>query len=176
IYHTTEYRERRNHYAFYHASEPLAGFDTDRDEFLGLHAGAAEPRAVLSGKPAGSIASGWWPIASHAIDVTLGPGEEKSLVFVLGYVENPDDEKWESPGVVDKRRAREMISQLASPEQVGGHMSALGAYWSELLGRYRVSSGDERLDRMVNIWNPYQGMVTFNLSRSASSFETGIAR
>jgi cellobiose phosphorylase len=173
IYHTTEYRERRNHYAFYHCSEPLAGFDTCRDEFLGLCGSAAEPRAVLSGKPGNSIASGWWPIASHAVDITLGPGDEKTMTFVLGYVENPDADKWQSQGVVNKARAKSMIAALGSPSE---RLAELGAHWTELLSRFRVSSGDERLDRMVNIWNPYQCMVTFNLSRSASSFETGIGR
>jgi cellobiose phosphorylase len=40
----------------------------------------------------------------------------------------------------------------------------------------QVTTGSEHLDRMVNIWNAYQCMVTFNLSRSASLFESGIGR
>src|SRR5262249_27529478 len=159
IYHTTEYRERRNHFAFYHASEPLVGFDTDRDAFLGLYAGAAEPRAVMAGRPGGSIASGWSPIASHPIDVPLAPRQARSIVFVPGHVENRDDDKWERPGVVNKTRARDIIPALAEPEP---HLAALAAYWSDLLSHFQVKSGDERLDRMVNIWNPYQCMVTFN--------------
>jgi cellobiose phosphorylase len=55
-------------------------------------------------------------------------------------------------------------------------MKQLRDHWTNLLGHYEVKSGDEKLDRMVNIWNPYQCMVTFNMSRSASYFETGIGR
>jgi cellobiose phosphorylase len=122
------------------------------------------------------VAHGWAPIASHSIDVELSPGEETTCVFVLGYIENPVSEKWERPGVVNKRRAREMIASLASPPQVEAALGALSEHWTELLSRYSVQSGDEKLNRMVNIWNPYQCVVTFHMSRSASYFETGIGR
>jgi cellobiose phosphorylase len=176
IYHKTEYRERRNHYAFYHVNVPVAGFDTDRESFCGLYNGMHEPEVVAAGQSKNTLAHGWAPIASHAIDVTLAPGESKSFVFLLGYVENPVEEKWESPGVINKKRARELISQFSTPEQVAGAMKQLSASWEDLLSKYVVESADEKLNRMVNIWNPYQCMITFNMSRSASYFETGIGR
>jgi cellobiose phosphorylase len=176
LYHTTEYRERRNHYAFYHVNAPLAGFDTDRESFLGLYNGMHEPQVVASGEPRNSVANGWQPIGSHALDAELGPGEERTFVFVLGYVENPVDRKWERPGVVNKAPARELIARYSTPAQVAEAMAALRGYWDGLLSTYTVRSPDEKLDRMVNVWNPYQCMVTFNMSRSASYFETGIGR
>ncbi len=176
LYHKTEYRERRNHYAFYHVNTEVAGFDTDRETFLGLYNGFAEPDVVKSGQPKNSVASGWSPIASHALDVELAPGEEKSFVFVLGYVENPEDEKWESPGVIDKRRAAALIAKFSTAEQVTAELGKLKSHWSELLSGYSIQSGDAKLDRMVNVWNQYQCMVTFNMSRSASYFESGIGR
>jgi cellobiose phosphorylase len=176
LYHKTEYRERRDHYAFYHVNAPLAGFDTDRERFFGLYNGMHEPEVVISGEPRNSVASGWQPIASHAVDADLAPGEERTFVFVLGYVENPRDQKWERPGVVNKAPARKLIERFSTPAQVAGAMQELRAHWDRLLSTYTVKSNDERLDRMVNIWNPYQCMVTFNMSRSASYFETGIGR
>ena len=71
IYHKTEYKERRNHYAFYGVNADIAGFDTDRETFVGLYNGFDEPEVVLAGKARNSIAHGWSPIASHALDVTL---------------------------------------------------------------------------------------------------------
>src|SRR5262249_26273195 len=65
---------------------------------------------------------------------------------------------------------------FSTAEQVEKALTGLRAHWNSLLSNYRVESGDERLNRMVNIWNPYQCMVTFNMSRSASYFETGIGR
>jgi cellobiose phosphorylase len=174
--HKTEYRERRDHFAFYHVNAPVSGFDTDREAFMGLYGDFARPRVVARGEATNSVASGWAPIASHALEVELAPGEETIFVFTLGYVENARDDKWERPGVINKARARALIEQFSRPEQVEAAMGALAERWTSMLSTFRVTSPDERLNRMVNVWNPYQCMVTFNLSRSASYFETGIGR
>ncbi|MBJ2166846.1 MAG: glycosyl transferase [Muribaculaceae bacterium] len=176
IYHKTEYKERRNHYAFYSVNVPVQGFDTDRETFIGLYNGFDEPDAVLEGRARNSVAHGWSPVASHYLEITLQPGESRDLVFLLGYVENPQDEKWESKGVINKTRAREMMSRFDTAAKVDAAFEALRRYWDDLLDRFVVSSGDERLDRMVNIWNQYQCMITFCFSRSASFFESGIGR
>ena len=176
IYHKTEYKERRNHYAFYTVNAPIDGFDTDRETFLGLYNGFDEPDAVMEGRPCDSVAHGWSPIASQYLEITLAPGESRDLIFMLGYVENPQDQKWESKGVINKAPAREMMARFDTPEKVDKAFADLRAYWDELLGRFSVRSGDERLDRMVNIWNQYQCMITFCFSRSASFFESGIGR
>ena len=176
IYHTTEYRERRDHYAVYGVNAPVAGFDTDRDAFLGPQNGFAEAAVPHAGVSTDSVASGWYPIGSHRLDVTLAPGESTSFTFTLGYLENPRDDKWERPGVIRKDGARSLLRTFATREATDAAFARLQAYWDDLLGSYTVESGDERLDRMVNIWNQYQCMVTYNMSRSASYFETGIGR
>jgi cellobiose phosphorylase len=176
IYHKTEYKERRNHYAFYHVNAPIDGFDTDRESFLGLYNGFDEPQVVLEGKPRNTVAHGWSPIASHYFELTLQPGESRDFVFMLGYVENEHDDKWESKGVINKRKAREMMAKFDTAEKVDAAFDELRAYWDNLLNIYTVKSGDDRLDRMVNIWNQYQCMITFCFSRSASFFESGIGR
>ena len=176
IYHKTEYRERRNHYAVHAVNAQVAGFDTDRESFLGPWNGFGEPAVVAEGKSRNSLASGWSPIGSHQLDVELAPGEARTFIFVVGYVENPVADKWEKPGVVNKQPARELLARFHTASQVDAALVALRDYWTDLLASYTVKSGDARLDRMVNIWNPYQCMVTFNMSRSASYFETGIGR
>lgn len=176
IYHKTEYRERRNHYAFYWVNSRIDGFDTDRESFLGLYNGFDSPKNVAAGKASNSIASGWSPIASHYIKMVLRPGEKKSFIFVLGYVENPDDEKWERKGVINKKRAKEMQQCFIDDSCVDKAFQELKDYWTGLCSKYTVQSHDDKLNRMVNIWNPYQCMVTFNMSRSASYFESGIGR
>lgn len=176
IYHKTEYRERRNHYAFYSVNAPVDGFDTDRESFLGLYNGLEAPQVVLEGTSKNSVASGWWPIASHSLKVVLKPGEIKNYVFVLGYVENKEEEKWEMPGVINKTKAKVMMNNFAELKNVEAELGKLKDYWTGLLSKYMVESHDDKLNRMVNIWNPYQCMVTFNMSRSASYFESGIGR
>ena len=176
IYHKTEYRERRNHYAVYGVNAPIQGFDTDRERFFGLRNNWAAPDAVVAGKSRNSVASGWSPVGSHQVDIELAPGEQRDLVFVLGYIENAEDDKWESPGIINKTKAEELLARFSTSASVDAALADLRDYWSELLATTAVSSGDPRLDRMINIWNPYQCMVTFNMSRSASYFESGLGR
>ncbi len=194
IYHKTEYKERRNHYAFYSVNCPIDGFDTDRESFIGLYNSFADPKCVTEGVSANSVAHGWSPVASHRIDLELKPGEERDLIFILGYVENAQDEKF-SPSelqrkregslissqesdvtLINKTKAREIIDRFSTSEAVDKAFEDLRKMWDGLLGKFTVESGDSRLDRMVNIWNQYQCMVTFNFSRSASFFESGIGR
>ncbi len=176
IYHKTEYRERRNHYAFYTVNTPVAGYETDRDTFLGMYNGFDGPEAVLNGKVTNSHAHGWSPIASHMLEVELQAGEEKEFVFLLGYIENPEEEKWESKGIINKKPAEKLISKYATVADVDNAFQKLNSYWDGLLSVYTIESNDEKLNRMVNIWNPYQCMITFLMSRSASYFESGIGR
>ena len=176
IYHKTEYRERRNHYAIYSVNTKVDGFDTSRDAFLGAYRGANNPEVVENGKATNSMASGWYPIASHQINVSLAPGETKSFVFVLGYIENPEDQKWEAPGIINKKPADAMLAKYQTDADVEKAFGALNAYWNDLLSKYTVKSSNDKVDRMVNIWNQYQCMVTFNMSRSASYYESGIGR
>ena len=176
IYHKTEYKERRDHYAFFSVNAPIDGYDSDRESFLGTYNGFEKPQAVAAGKSNNSVADGWSPVASHSLAVTLEPGEAKEYVFILGYVENPIEEKWESKNVINKKKAEAMIAQFNDSKAVDKALDDLAAYWDGLLSKYTIKSADDKLNRMVNIWNQYQCMVTFNLSRSASYFESGIGR
>ena len=176
IYHKTEYRERRNHYAIYTVNCPVDGFDTSRDEFIGVYNGFSDPQVVKEGKSHNSIAHGWQPIGSHHISIDLEPGESKSYIFLLGYCENPKDQKWEAPNVINKAPAKKLIEAYSTDAQVDAAYDELKKYWNELLSRYTLTSKDEKLNRVVNIWNQYQCMVTFNMSRSASYYESGLGR
>ncbi len=176
IYHKTEYRERRNHYGVYSVNVPVDGFDTERDAFLGHYRSASDPEVVENGSCTNSVASGWSPIATHQINISLAPGEEKNFIFVLAYIENEQEEKWEAPHIINKTKARALLSRYETAEDVAKAFAGLQEYWNNLLSKYQVQSGDDKVNRMVNIWNQYQCMVTFNMSRSASYYESGIGR
>ena len=177
IYHKTEYRDRRDHFAFYTVNDTIDGYDTDRDSFIGLYNGFHNPQAVLDGKATNSFADGWSPIASHYKEITLGAGESKTLVFILGYVEMLVAEKFEADGkTINKVKSNAMIEKYNTPEKVAAGLAELRETWDKLLGILNVDTPDDKVNRMVNIWNQYQCMVTFNLSRSASYFESGIGR
>ena len=176
IYHKTEYRERRNHYAVYSVNAPVDGFDTDRDTFLGAYGENSAPKAVMENAAGNSLASGWSPIGSHQIKLTLTPGESKTFVFVLGYVENPEDEKFTALDEINLAPAKALLEKFDTAEKADAALLDLKNYWNDLLSHFTVSSSEEKLDRMVNVWHQYQCMVTFNMSRSASYYESGIGR
>ncbi len=178
IYHTTEYRERRNHFAYFACSEDLVGFDTQRESFLGPYRGWDRPLVVEQGRSEDSIAHGWAPIGSHHIELALSPGETREVVFVLGYGENPPDAKFDPPGAGTIRTGRvaPVIGKYLRTDEVDAAFGRLRERWSDLLEGVQIHTPSEHTDRMVNIWNAYQCMVTFNLSRSASYFDTGVGR
>lgn len=193
IYHKTEYRERRNHFAFYSCNTKIDGFDTDRETFLGLYNPISAPKTVVEGKSGNSVADGWSPIASHRINMELKAGEEKTLVFVLGYIENDNDKKFlndadkkkaldagllrtnTASGVINKEKAYELQKKFDSKEKVMAAFDALKVFWDNTLSHFTLKTNDEKLNRMA-IWNQYQCVVTYNFARSASYFESGIGR
>jgi len=176
IYHKTEYRERRDHYAYYGVNMPIAGFDTDRDHFLGVFGNFSKPQAVINKNTGDFLAHGGAPMAGLALDISLKPDEETNYIFVLGYGQNPRDQKFLSPGVIRKDTAYQVMKKFSQYQAVDVALKELAEYWDGLLGIYQLKSHDEKLDRMVNIWHQYQCMVTFNMSRSASYFESGTGR
>lgn len=179
LFHKTEYRERRNHYAVYAVNASVDGFDTDRDSFLGAYGENSAPSVVVNNQSNNSVASGWAPVGSHHLKVALEPGEEKTYIFVLGYVENPVNEKWvgrAEDGIINRAPADALLARFDTTEKADAALAELKAYWDKLLGHFTIASSEEKLDRMVNVWHQYQCMVTFNMSRSASYFESGIGR
>jgi cellobiose phosphorylase len=178
IYHKTEYRERRDHFAYFACSEPLAGFETQREAFLGAYRGWDSPQAVETGQTSDSMAHGWQPVGVQHLKIRLEAGERKSIIFILGYHENPKDEKFDPPGsqTINKRFVLPTIEKYLQQNVVAEAIQELRDYWDNLLGKLQVDTPNEHTDRMVNIWNVYQVMATFNFSRSASYFESGIGR
>ncbi|HUM37418.1 MAG TPA: glycosyl transferase, partial [Anaerolineae bacterium] len=178
IYHKTEYRERRNHFAYFACSAPVVGFDTQRDAFLGPYRGWAAPQAVVEGAARNSVAHGWAPIGSHHVRLELAPGASQQVIFLLGYHENPRNAKFADAAlqVLNKTTVKPIIARYFDPAQADAAFEALRGYWDDLLGRLTVTTPDGHTNRMVNIWNAYQCMITFNMSRSASYFESGMGR
>ncbi len=113
IYHKTEYRERRDHFAFFACSEKIAGYDTQREAFLGPYRGWDNPAAVERGQLSNSVAHGWAPVGSHHVKLSLKPGESRQIVFVLGYQENPQDQKFDPPDsqIINKKAAKAVIAK-----------------------------------------------------------------
>ena len=165
IFHTTEHRERRDHVTLFGCTHEVAGFDTSRDAFVGTHNGLHEAAVAFAGHATSSIAHGWNPIGGHQVDVHLEPGSSETFSFVLAYVEEGGTQA-----------GLEVLDRFSEPAAVDESFGRLGDFWDDLLSRFQVECPDPHVERMLNTWNQYQCLVTFNLSRSASLFETGIGR
>jgi cellobiose phosphorylase len=178
IYHKTEYRERRNHFAYFACSRELAGFDTQREAFVGAYRGWDKPAAVERGRLSNSVAHGWAPMGAHHVKLDLGAAETQHIIFVLGYHENPPEQKFDPTDsqTLDKKTVKPVIAKYLDPAQLDAAFERLRQYWDGLLGICQVETPDMHTNRMVNIWNAYQCMANFNISRSASFFESGIGR
>ncbi len=176
IYHKTEYRERRNHYAFYSVNTQIDGYDTDRETFMGLYNDLKTPDAIISGRLSNSEAHGWSPIASHSVTISLKPGEKVDLIFLLGYIENEQEKKFYPDGSINKDAAKSLIQKYQTTEAVDKAFNELKLSWNKKTSKLQIKSSDDKLSRMVNIWHPYQSMITYQFSRSASYFESGIGR
>jgi cellobiose phosphorylase len=178
IYHKTEYRERRNHFAYFACHPKPAAYDTQRETFLGPYRGWHEPTAVEQGQLTNSLAHGWAPIGALQVDLNIQAGETRQVIFLLGYEENPVDKKFDPPDSqrINKHNVRKVIEHYTKDYKIEQAYKQLIGYWDELLGKLQVETPDFHTNRMVNTWNAYQCMITFNLSRSASYFESGIGR
>jgi cellobiose phosphorylase len=176
IFHKTEYRERRNHYGYFATSEKISGYDSSRDAFVGVHNGLDAPQAVIDGNCKNSTAYGWLPIGVHQIDIELSQGESKTINFILGYAENPVDKKFLDNGKIRKDEFEEVKTKYLKTENVIAAFEAHNKYWGSLLSSFKANTSDTIVNRMANIWNQYQCMVTFNMSRSTSLYESGIGR
>jgi len=178
IYHKTEYRERRNHFAYFACSEKAEAFDTQREALLGPYRSWDKPLAIERGRLTNSVAHGWAPIGAHQVKIDLAPGETRQIIFVLGYHENPQEQKFDPPDsqTINKRTVKPLITRYLDSAQGDAAFQNLRRYWKSVLDIQQVDTPDVHTNRMVNIWNAYQCMATFNMSRSASFYESGIGR
>jgi len=165
VYHRTGYypRASRNTFAYFATNQKIRGSDCDRETFLGPYNSESNPLAVSRGRSFGSVSSGGNPISSLWTTLTLAPGEEKSLVYILGVSD-------------DMKEAKRLIGKYERFENAAKELDALKRYWSDYLLQYTCSTPSQEVDLMVNTWNQYQCRTTFNWSRSASYYESGIGR
>ncbi|MBU0687717.1 MAG: glycosyl transferase [Candidatus Margulisbacteria bacterium] len=165
IYHTTMYGNWMDILAYFHCSAKVSSYDTQRKEFLGNfgYNGLEAPDAVVNGKGSNSEAIGWAPIGSHCTKVTLKPGQEKTIIFVLGVAK-------------DKKHSALKIKKYATAAAVDAELKKLKKFWEEKLSIFSATTPDEEMNEFLNVWNQYQCMTTFNWSRFASYYEAGIGR
>lgn len=165
IYHLTNYYPQvaKSYFAYFGASRKIRGFDCDREKFIGPYRSESNPLALERGRSFNSVAKGGNPIGSHSLNLELKPRQEQSIIFVLGVEQS-------------KASSKSLVEKFSSLKVALKEIDKIKANWKNYLSRLLLVSPDRELNTMVNTWNAYQCQVTFNWSRSASYYESGIGR
>jgi N,N'-diacetylchitobiose phosphorylase len=146
-------------YQYFTANFEPDGFDCVRDRFLGSYRTESNPLAVETGILSGSTEKGGNHCGSLSKTITLSPGEEVRLIFMLGEGKRenaiPIREKYGDPANVDLAAA------------------ALAAYWEEKFSALQVKTPSSDMNTMLNTWNLYQAEINILFSRFASFIEVG---
>ncbi len=118
---------------------------------------------VETGEPTNAGSPRGNSIGSLCHDLSLGPGEERHLVYILGLTDHPE----EIAGVVARYRDGAAVERA---------FDQLRADWDGYLGRFTVETPDPELTEMLNVWNQVQCRTTLNWARFVSGYETGMGR
>jgi len=148
---------------FFGSSVKPAGFDTDREVFVGRWRDLSNPEVVERGKPSNIEAPRGNNIGSLCHNLTLGPGQEKEIVFVMGVTDEP-------------ARIPAQVARFRDAENVVAAFADLRRDWDDYLGRFTVDTPDPVVNAMLNVWNPIQCRTTLFWSRFVSAYETGTGR
>lgn len=148
---------------FFACSEPIAGFDCDRDVFVGNYRSEENPRGVERETLENSLLYGGDPCFALQIPVDLEEGEEKTISVFLGTAMTEQE-------VVEtvERCRRENFYEQSKKE--------LEKQWNGFLSRFQCHLPDAEAETMINIWNPYQAQRNFQFSRNISYYATGTFR
>ncbi len=138
----------------------VVGYELDREAFIGPYRGYHNPLTVERGTCGNSTAYGDNACGCVQVDLDLAPGETRELLVLLGVG------RAEVEGVQTR-------AEFGSLERATAEFERLRAEWHGRLSRFHVRSPDADLDHMVNVWNAYNALVTFEWSRAASLIYAG---
>ncbi len=140
--------------AFFATSEKPQSVTADRGEFIGATGSVDRPEVVLAGKAlSGTVEAGRDPCAALAVDVEVGPGESRDIVFVIG-------------NAGDRAEASALAAELRGAD-FAAKLEAAKRQWDGFFGRVQVKTPDPAFDLMVNGWLPYQALACRIWARAA---------
>ncbi len=138
----------------------ISGFDTDREIFIGPYRNYANPEVVEKGKTTGSLATGDNPCGCLQVDIELQAGEAREFVVVMGIGKAGEEGK-------------QAVEEIAKPGKVKAELELLKKHWHSMIDGFAAETPDKEFNSMINMWNPYNSLITFNWSRAASLVYAG---
>jgi cellobiose phosphorylase len=155
-----------DHWAFFICSGPIRGYETRREHFIGAYRDESRPLALEQEKLAGMDTDFGNAVGALQTGVELKPGESIEVIFNLGVVRKTGSET--------PRKPRSRIF-LESP-LCDRALKQVNRKWERFLKSVQVDTPDERLNRFMNIWTPYQARTAFDTGRLSSFYYWGIGR
>jgi len=138
----------------------VVGFDTDRDVFITPYRGYSNPMVVEKGKCTGSKAVGDDGCGSIQVDIELEPGQSKELVVLMGI----------GKAAVEGKK---IVKQFGDVATVKAEFEKLRQYWHNRLEGLSVCTPDAAFNSMMNMWSPFNCLMTYTWSRMASLIYSG---
>ena len=138
----------------------IKGFDTDRDVFITPYRGYANPAVVERGKCTGSLAFGDDACGVIQIDVDLEPGESRELIVLMGI----------GKAAVEGKK---VVREFGKVSRVKAEFEKVRSYWHSRLEGFTVQTPDRQLNSMLNMWSPFNCLMTYSWSRMASLIYSG---
>jgi N,N'-diacetylchitobiose phosphorylase len=142
------------------AGVKITAFDTDRKIFLGSYGSYANPHAVITGECSNSIASSDNGCGVLQFDIDMEPGAEKEFVVVMGIGSATNE-------------GRKAVEEAKNVAVVRTQLEELKKYWHNRLQGMYVVTPDAEFNSMMNMWNPYNCLITYAWSRAASLVYAG---
>jgi len=138
----------------------VSGYDSDRDKFIGNYHSFHNPVVVENGECTNTLIEGDNGCGTLQVDIDLAPGEEKIFTVVVGV------------GHGDKEGTA-ACKEFADPAKVDAALEEVKAYWHGRIEGLSATTPDPLFNSMINMWNPFNNLMTFAWSRAASLVYSG---
>ena len=138
----------------------VSGYDTDRTAFLGTYGSYANPAVVERGECSNSLAAGDNGCGVLESRIRLDPGETREFLVLMGV------------GTA-REEGRRAAGEFGNPEKVAQELAALKSYWHARIAGIDVETPDAEFNSMLNMWSPFNCLMTYAWSRAASLIYAG---
>ncbi len=140
--------------AFSWISETVASYTARRDHFIGRNGDLAMPAALQAASLSGVTGAGDDPCAALRCAFTLGAGETRDIVVLLG-------------AATDDAHARALIEQYGAPSAAAAAIHDAATAWDNRLSVIGVRTPEPEFDALLNRWSLYQALSCRMWARSA---------
>jgi N,N'-diacetylchitobiose phosphorylase len=140
----------------------VVGYELDRGKFLGPYRSYHNPLAVERGAAGNSTGFSDDTCGSVQSDLDLQPGESADVFVLLG--------------IGHAAEGARIRAEYGNAARAQAELDTVRRSFHDPLGNFTCQTPDEDFNHMINVWNAYNALMTFNWSRACSLVYTGEGR